>query len=261
MLATKPAVLKKAPLPARGQLKSPPAAVGVKEVPWRPVFSRHTYPAKGHDCYMYVIDLPGSFSGVKGSHKLGIEKNGTELIFSVPVDEVFTDPHQVHSLLTANYGRLFSSDSAKTHNWKESARPMKGKMAAFRHALDFPCQRKFADDMENPGILFSKIEKGNKSVPVLILELKSLHLIENSDSEDEDLIFSTFKSPEKVVGVNGETAQMAKFLEIMFANKMDLETVKNELKRSGVEVTAMDIDGAHKRSKEVSESSNVQGLN
>jgi hypothetical protein len=249
-LAAKPAALsKRAPLlPARGQLKSPPAVAVEHEVPWLPVFSRHTYPAKGHDRYMYVIGLPGSFSGAKGSYKLGIDKNGTELFFTVPVDEVFTDPHQVHSFLTEEYGRLFSS--TVTRNWKESARPMKGKMAAFRHTLDFPCQRKFSDDMKNPGILFAKIEKGKNKVPVLILELKSLHIIENDDCENEDLVFKTFKSPEKVVGVHGETAQLAKMMEIMFKNNLTRATIQGELKRGGFEVSDMDIDGAHKRSKE-----------
>jgi hypothetical protein len=198
---------------------------------------------------MYVIDLPGSFSGAKGSYKLAIDKKGTELVFSVPVDEVFTDPHQVHSLLTEKYGRLFSGDSAKTHNWKEAARPMKGKMAAFRHTLGFPCQRKFAEDLENPGVLITKIAKGKKKVPVLILELKSLHIIETSDSEDDDLNFSTFKSPEKVVGVRGETAQMAKMLEIIYAKNMDLDKMKGELKRVGLDEDSMDVDGAFKRSR------------
>jgi hypothetical protein len=122
-------------------------------------------------------------------------------------------------------------------------------MAAFRHTLAFPCQRKFADDLENPGILFSKITKGKKSVPVLILELKSLHIIETSDSEDEDLVFETFQSPDKVVGVRGETAHMAKMLEIMFANNMSMDTVQGELKRGGITCDAMEVDGAQKRAK------------
>ena len=100
--ATKPPpALKSIPLPVKRQLKSPPpAAVKEKEVPWLPVFSKHTHPANGHDRFMFVIGLPGSFSGVKGSYKVGIDKNGTKLLFSVPVNKVFTDPHQVHSLLT-----------------------------------------------------------------------------------------------------------------------------------------------------------------
>jgi hypothetical protein len=101
-----------------------------------------------------VINLLGSFSGAKASYKIGIlDRDGTQLFFKVPVDKVFTDPHQVHSLLTKEFGCMLSLDSAKTHNWKESTKPMKGKMAAFRHKLDFPCMRNFAEDLENLGVL------------------------------------------------------------------------------------------------------------
>jgi hypothetical protein len=61
---------------------------------------------------------------------------------------------------------MFSSNSVKTHNWKESGKSKKGKMAAFRHKLDFPCYRKFAEDLENPGVLFSVLPKGKKQKSV-----------------------------------------------------------------------------------------------
>jgi hypothetical protein len=188
----------------------------------------------GHNYYMYVIDLPGSFSAAKGSYKLGIDKNDMELLFKVPVDEVFMDPHQVHSLLTQEFGRMFWPDSAKTHNWKESAKPMKGKMVAFCHKLNFPYKRKFAEDLENPGIPFSMITKGKNKVPIIILELKSVHKVKVSNWEDKDLTITTFKSPKKVVGVHGKTPQMAKILEIMIANGVDISQVRSNLKRSGV---------------------------
>jgi hypothetical protein len=238
----------------RATKKAPPAACSKPpandiEIPWMPMFSRHQYHAKGHDRFMYVIELPGSFSGEKGTYKLGIEKMGTELAFSVPMEDALVNPHSVHSLLLAEYGRIFSADSDKEHNWKESTKHMKGKKAVFRHALPFPCMKKFADDLENPGILFRKIKKGSKQeVSVLILEVKSIHHAELSDSEDENLQVATFKSPEKVQGVCGETAQKAALFEILIAKGINMDELRGEMKRVGID-DSMDIDGALKRQK------------
>jgi hypothetical protein len=217
------------------------------EIPWLPLFSHHRYPVKEHDRYMYVIDLPGYVSGDEGTYKLGIEKQGTELVFKVPVEEVFTNPHSAHSLLTKEFGRKFSADSAKEHSWKESAKHMKGKMAAFRHKLEFPCFKKFADDLENPGILFHKIQKGSKQkVPVLILELKSIHRVDASDSEEENLQVATFQSLEKVQGVRGETTQVAALLEILIKKGVNIDDLIGEMSRVGID-DVMDIDSAQKK--------------
>jgi hypothetical protein len=133
---------------------------------------------------------------------------------------------------------------------------MKGKMVAFPHKLDLPCMRKFAEDLENPGALFSVITKGKKKVLVLILELKSIHKVEVSNSEDQGLKITTFKSPSKVVCVHGETTQMAKMLEIMIANGIDMDQVQSNLKCGGIGANDMDIDGAAKRAKDQSEHNN-----
>jgi hypothetical protein len=92
---------------------------------------------------------------------------------------------------------VFSEDSAKVKAFKDASKHMKGKISVFRFELDFPCRRKVAEDLVNRGMLFQKIKKNGVMVAVLMLELKSVHLVDdNSDSDDEDFsTANTFKSP------------------------------------------------------------------
>jgi hypothetical protein len=243
------AATKKAPAaPAK------PAAVDdYDEIPWIPLHNHHTYCANGFNRYQFVIDMPSSFTGKKGTYNVSIENEGTELALKLPISEVFTDPHSIHSLLLDEFHRTFSDDSAKVKAFKDASKHMKGKMSVFRFELDFPCRKSVAEDLMHRGKLFRKIEKNGVMVAVLILELKSVHRVDDeSDSDDEDLsTATTFKSPPKKVGVHGDLAQKARVLEIyMNECNASLPQVRAKLKREGVEIDdTMEIDDVFKKAK------------
>jgi hypothetical protein len=240
------------------------APVVSNENKWTPLFSSHTYRSGGYDRIQYLIDVPSCFSGKKGTYKLAIEKNGTELTLTVPYNHALTDPHHVHSWLTEKYGRLFSVDSSKINNWKESTKAMQARssdkreiMGVFRDKTKFCVDDKVADDLPHRGVLLSTFDLVNPKTgemtkaKTLIIELKSVEKIEDSDSEEEeDLELATFKSPEKLRGVSGgETSQLAMVLEALASSGITLDHLqKGKPKRTGQD-DAMDVDGAWKRTK------------
>ena len=73
----------------------------------------------------------------------------------------------------------------------------------FWHKTWFKVQKKPAKDLPYPGIIFARIKRtlpdGNhKTCPVLIIELKSVAVLESDSEEKGDLPVKTFQLPEKV---------------------------------------------------------------
>lgn len=230
---------KKSPqkMPTRAAKPPPSAGNSDDEELWVPQYSVHEYLAKSHQRLFFVIELPGNFTGKKGTFKVTVDKSGYTLKVMRAMEEIIVDPHHIHSLLNMKYGRTFAADSAKVHNWKDVGKEKKGKWSTFTYDLPFQCDRKPAGDLENPGVMFHKIErKVSKSdkvvVPVLIIELRSLHQIETSDSEDE-LEELTFKSPDKVKGATGKTADDAKLIELLLERGINLSILGGTNKRGG----------------------------
>ena len=98
-------------------------------------------------------------------------------------------------MLCAEFGRAFSEDSSKAHQWEQSS--LKGKMATFKKRLPFACHKLPADDLPHPGVLFRVINRQGTKVPVLIVELKSIHRIDMAPetADDAELQRKEFVSP------------------------------------------------------------------
>ncbi|KAL3914705.1 MAG: hypothetical protein SGILL_005994 [Bacillariaceae sp.] len=183
-----------------------------------------------------------------------VADDGKHFELEVSISEIFTDPFYIHQMLAKQYGRVFSEDSSMKYNFEDASTHMKNKKAVFRLGLEFPCQKKVADDMGHPGKLYKTIVKKDKKlgknikVPVMVIELKSLYQIEEEDNEDETLKTDEFVAPEKGPAVKGKTAQVAMMLEFLFEKGISLDDVKKEMKRNGLadsdDVNAMDIDTA-----------------
>jgi hypothetical protein len=46
-----------------------------------------------HDRFALLIKMDPLFAGGEGSHSLAIKKEGTQFALKIPVDDVFSDPH------------------------------------------------------------------------------------------------------------------------------------------------------------------------
>jgi hypothetical protein len=241
------------------------AAVG-KGISWIPIHEKHAYRLNGYDRMMYIIDMSASFSGKPGSYKLLLRENGFDL--SIPAPPPLTDPHHVHSYLTDVSGRIFSDDSCKKNNWLEHVSSLRAKsndsskvMWLFRETTPFKIEKKVASDLPHKGKMFAQLKWADKKTgdasfaKVLILELKGTERIELESEEEEELTMGTFQSPQKVVGADGELAQMARAFEKMLAANPgrtldDVLKGAANTKRGPGEDQSMDVDGVNKRSKE-----------
>ena len=137
-----------------------------------PPYSYHTYPYKCFERCQVVIKTPAAFIGMKDTYKLFVENKDT-LVLKVAVDDVLFDPHHIHSYHTSKYGCIFGEDSFKTHQWKQSADNIKGKYSTFRLKLPFSCQKKFSDDLANPGVDWTIIEKKYQIITFFMIWTKS----------------------------------------------------------------------------------------
>ena len=116
------------------------------------------------------------------------------------------------------------------------------------------CQSTFADDLDNPGIDFIEIDltddEGNaRSIPLLLFEFKAAKRFKAAAARKPlALTKRTFKSPQKVKGVHGKTADYAKLLQKMMDDGMDINAISKKLKRgrdgTDGDDAAMDEDGA-----------------
>jgi hypothetical protein len=102
-------------------------SLGDNEVPFVPKAVEGEYSANRHDRYWLLLEMDSSFDGSEGCYSLAIENDGRHFVLKIPVDEVFSDPHDSHSLLEDKWKRYFGSDSQKAANWKHSNGHMQGK--------------------------------------------------------------------------------------------------------------------------------------
>jgi hypothetical protein len=98
---------------------------------------------------------------------------------------------------------------------------MKGKSCECCISLPCACEKHFADDLLQPGIVLARVTPASKKeVTVSIIEMKSIHQLEKAaptSSLNKTLDIQAFQSPSTVaVGSSGETTQQAKVLSILF---------------------------------------------
>lgn len=242
------AAIKKKPAPPAMGVFARLAPPEENEITFIPKASEGQYSADRHDRYWIQMEMDSSFTGAAGSYSLAIDNDGTQFVFKIPVDEVFSDPHDSHALLENKFKRCFGSDSAKAANWKLSNGHMHEKFWAFRILLPFTCEKNFADDLGHPGVVLAKLTPtvSKKSVTVLHIEMKSICQLEKpaTVAQNKSLAIESFVSPSKAVGANGDGAQQAKLLELLFQMGLTLPDIKKKCKDSGFG-EMMDIDDAY----------------
>ena len=265
---------KAAPAAAAAGKKKPGSTMGVlariappekNEVAFMPKASDGQYSADRHDRYWIQMEMDSSFDGTEGSYSLAIEKDGTQFVFKIPIDEVFSDPHDSHALLENKFKCFFGNDSpAKAANWKLSNGHMHGKFWAFRIFLPFPCEKIFADDLGHAGVVMAKLTPtvSKKTVTMLLIEMKSIHQFERKApiSKNRSLTVESFVSPSKVEGNNGDGAQEVKLLAILFDMNLSLADIKSKCKKQGFSnEDMMDIDGAYEAFNKNKRARNQEG--
>jgi hypothetical protein len=87
----------------------------------------------------------------------------------------------------------------------------------------------------------------------LLFELKSAKRIEADTAKRHRILKKhTFKSPDKVKGANGPTADYAKMLQKMIDDGLDLTAMSKDLKRpAAIDSDQMDIDAVANKNNRV----------
>ena len=205
------------------------------ESEWHPRFTSHVYPAKNYWREQIVIETPGSFNGTKGTYEAKIE-DMKQFVFKIPPNDLFNDPHTIHSYQAMKWGRTFGDDSAKAQAFKDSTKTCRKNWSTFRYDLKFKAERSL-DIGSVPWIDYAVMEIDGRIVPVLIVELKSVDPIEEEETDDSfALTKNTFVAPTKVRGVDfgkGGTAQDALILEELMKKGIKLSDLMANLGKRG----------------------------
>jgi hypothetical protein len=65
------------------------------EIPVVPECSEGDHLADPHNGHALMIKMDSSFTGAEGTCSLAIKEEGTQFVLKIPVDNVFSDPHDV----------------------------------------------------------------------------------------------------------------------------------------------------------------------
>lgn len=223
------------------------------EVAWIPQHTIVEYSALKHDRLQLSAVMPSSWEGDSKGWKSGFEDNGRTFFVKVPLADAMNDGgHTILSFLEHRHNRLFSEDSSLKKQYRATATQRKGKFATFRVALPFACHEKFSDDFGHPGIEWVNIEETDPTTKIkfntkiLIIEIKSIHKVDIDEDEDAiELTKNTFTPPSKKKATNQtdtEWSKLAMLLEYLVESGRSLDEVRKEVKRQGVDESAMDVD-------------------
>ena len=201
-----------------------------------PIHIMHQYSAYKHDRIGILFEAPASFDGSEGSYRCGCF-DPMWLTFAVPINNCFIDPDILHGWLQVRYGRIFAADSEKEKSWRQTVKTYANKEATFNLKLPFACQEEPADDIGHDGLIFLEPEVSGKPIPLIYIELKSIHRNEAVKKTSKSLQKQSFQSPDKVAGasVKGPIASKAQLLELAMQLMNDMGHTESGKKKRGAD--------------------------
>ena len=219
------------------------------EILWIPESELFKYPTHQHDRLLGVIEVLASFTGKKGDFSLKVTENGNELTFKMPIEEVFLECHHIFSYFKEKYGRSFGDDSTLINDWKRKKKNKLGKEKVLHIPLPFPCEKKFTHDFGFPRMVFAEINRikdGDEiSVPVLIVELRSIEKFEEEDDEQvlQKDIFTSPRSKERPAIMRMDVFEIMELINKLTDNPdVSVEDFMYHLRKDNIEPEDMEID-------------------